>query len=700
MKKSFFGKYCLYKLKGFRGLAIAAAVLNFAALVFPAAFFYFSLAEANKWHLPSIYLDETWLYYITFCVIAAASAILVITPAISFKYYNSRAAMDTLGCLPLNYSERFRGDFLSGLTANLISFIPFTAIGAVIVAVMQNTVIKEIQAWMWTEYNKEFFYSDIKDNFLKAYLGFVLLLLLGYIGTYVISTFVTSCCGRAGSSIFYSVLALVVPAGIVSTFGTCVLNGAVGVIVEEEIENALMVIAPAGLWLGTGLRLMYGYDGLAALTYIVDNPVCIVIAFLVTAAFLVWAYFLGKHRKAERVDRDFVYNGAYHVIALALSATIIGFYFTVSPTNAEAFTSGNVQQILISIAVGLVIYVVMELVHTRSAKKLPISLLRYAALYAVCFGFLFIAHKTDSFGIEKRLPDKDSISSIEVEGDFFYSPTGESFVYRSESAIDTILSEHEKLIQNRDSLTTGSTVTISYVMNNGLKLRRQYSSGDGTGRELIKAFSDEVKKNEVSEGGLGFLDDQHYDELVNIKCDMNHNYNSNARETFYVRLEASTELFEALRYDLLNNFEQYQYSTIGHITISYKLNGIEREAYYSLNEKSDRTIAVIESNRIDDTLIVDDEEFNYYIRYSVDLGEETPVISSLSLDLQNTDNSELARAVKEFIAERKYVPEEERSECWTIMSGSPYKEFCVRKADEYAMLKAVLKISAEMSRSE
>ena len=695
MKKSFFGKYCLYKLKGFRGLAIAAAVLNFAALVFPAAFFYFSLAEANKWHLPSIYLDETWLYYITFCVIAAASAILVITPAISFKYYNSRAAMDTLGCLPLNYSERFRGDFLSGLTANLISFIPFTAIGAVIVAVMQNTVIKEIQAWMWTEYNEEFFYSDIKDNFLKVYLGFVLLLLLGYIGTYVISTFVTSCCGRSGSSIFYSVLALVVPAGIVSTFGTCVLNGTVGVIVEEEIENALMVIAPAGLWLGTGLRLMYGYDGLTALTYIIDNPVYIVIALLVTAAFLVWAYILGKHRKAERVDRDFVYNGAYHVIALALSATIIGFYFTVSPTNAEAFTSGNVQQILISIAVGLVIYLVMELVHTRSAKKLPISLLRYAALYAVCFGFLFIAHKTDSFGIAKRLPDKDRISSVKVEGDFFYSPTGESFVYRSESAIDTILSEHEKLIQNRDSLTTGSTVTISYVMNNGLKLRRQYSSGSGTGRELIKAFSDEVKKNEISEGGLGFLDDLRYDELTLIKCDIN-----NPRDSFYVYPEASAELFEALRYDLLNNFEQYKYSTAGHITFSYKLNGVAREARYMLSETFEGTLAVIEKNRVDDTPEVKDEEFNYYIRYSVGLGEETPVISSLSLDLQNTDNSELARAVMELIAERKDVPEEERSECWTIMSGSQYKEFCVRKADEYDMLKAVLKISAEMSRSE
>lgn len=694
MKKSFFGKYCLYKLKGFRGLAIAAAVPNFAALVLQVVFFYIAFDDANRSGYSWIYFEE--MPFVSFCVIAIAAmaVILVITPAISFKYYNSRAAMDTLGCLPLNYSERFCGDFLSGLTANLISFIPFAAIGAVIVAVMQNTVIKELQARLWAEYNEEYLFSGIKDDFLKVYLGFVLLLLLGYIGTYVISTFVTSCCGRVGSSIFYSILALIVPAGIVSTLGTCVLNGAVGVIVEEEIENALMVIAPAGLWLGTGMRFMLEGD-LTALTYIVDNPAYIVIALLVTAAFLVGAYFLGKHRKAERVDRDFVYTGAYHVIALALSATIIGFYFIASPANAEAINSGNVQQIMISVAVGLVIYVVMELVHTRNAKKLPISLLRYAVLYAVCFGFLFIAHKTDSFGIAKRLPDKDSVSSVRVEGDFFYSPTGESFVYRSESAIDTILSEHEKLIQNRDILTTGSTVTISYVMKNGSELRRQYYPRSGTGRELIKAFSDEVKKNEISEGGLGFLDDLRYDELNLIKCDIN-----DPRDSFYVATEASAELFEALRYDLLNNFEQYYYSIAGHITISYKLNGMEREARYMVNDAFERTLAVVEKNRIGGTPDVNEEEFFYHIHYTPELGEETPVISSLSLELQNTNESELAKAVMEYIAEEKDVPEEERSERWFISSESQYKDFCVRKADERAMLKAVLKISAEMSRSE
>lgn len=697
MKRSFFGKYCLYKLKSFRGLAIAAAVLNLIALVLPVAFTYAALSDEQ------ISFADMPLF-VLFCVVAATAVILVITPAISFKYYNSRAAMDTLGCLPLNYSERFGGDFLSGLAANLISFIPFSALGTVIVAVMQNTVVKKVQAHQWEVfgYEWEYIFDSIKDDFLKVYAGYILLLLLGYIATYVISTFVTSCCGRVGSSIFYSVIALIVPAGIVSTFGTCVLNGAVGVIVEEKIESALMMIAPAGLWLGTVMRFLFGYgDYLSPLAYIVDNPVYIAIALLVTAAFLVGAYFLGKHRKAERVDRDFVYNGAYHVIALALSATYIGFYFIVSPANSAAFKSGDMRQIIISAAVGLAIYAVMEFVHTRNVKKLPFSLLRFAALYAVCFGFLLIANKTDGFGMAQRLPDKNSISSVEVEGDLFYSPDGLPFIYRSESAVDSILSEHEKLIRNRDSLKTGSMVTVSYTMKNGSELRRQYSPQGDTGRALIKTFSDEVKKNAVSEGGLGFIDDPRYDEVVNIRCDMNGNHNDDGRESFYIDPEASEELFEALKYDLLNNFEQFQYSIIGNITVSYKLNGMMREARYMLNDEFEGTLSVIGKNRIDDASVAEDENFNYFIHYTPDLSAETQVISSLSLDLKNTDESEAAKAVMKYLAEKKEVPAEERSERWFISAdNSDYREFCVRKTDESAMLKAVLNMTAELSRSE
>lgn len=141
MKSRFFGKYFMYKLTRFRGLAIAAAVLNFAALVLPATELYNSFSkevtEYNIYHYTRIVFDGN-MFRFAFLAMAAMSVILVITPVLSFKYYNSRSSMDTLGCLPLTYKERFYGDFFSGLAANLITFIPFSAVGAIITATATN----------------------------------------------------------------------------------------------------------------------------------------------------------------------------------------------------------------------------------------------------------------------------------------------------------------------------------------------------------------------------------------------------------------------------------------------------------------------------------------------------------------------------------------------------------------------------------
>ncbi len=693
MKRSFFGKYCLYKLYGFRGIAVAAAVLNIVAVVLPAVFLYNAVNDANT--LGYVWLEDMPLF-VPFIAIAVMAVMLVITPAMSFKYYNNRAAMDTLGCLPLTYKERFWGDFLSGLAANMVSFIPFSAIGAVIIAIMQNTAVKQIQASLWAEYEQEYILPEIKDDFLKAYLGFVILLLLVYIGTYVVSTFVTSCCGRVGSSIFYSVMVLIIPAGIVSTFGTCVLNGAVGVVTEEEIGNVLMAIAPAGTLFGTWLR--FSYDGLPALMFIVDTPSYIALALLVAAVFLVWAYFLGKHRKAERVDRDFVYNGAYHVIAISLSAAIIGFYFSLAPASAEAFGTGAMQRIITSIAVGLVIYAVMELVHTRNVRTLPKTLLRYAALYAACFGFLFLADKTEGFGIAVYVPDKQFVSEVEIEGTLFYNNMGigGKYVYRSDAAIETIVNENEKLLQNRESLKTGNMVDITYVMKNGTEVRRQYSPNGGEGRALIETFCAEVKKNEPSTNALGFVGEPRYDEIIRVVCDLK--VDEGYRDVF-VKPEAYEELFEALRYDLLNNFEQYE-NHLGHMTISYTLNGVQREADYQLETTFGKTLAVIENNALDEAPEIENEEFYYYISYFPGYDAEAPIISSFMCRFPNTDGRAAAKAVMALIAKESDVPEEERSEKWKIMSGSQFSVFCVRKTDENAMLKAMTELALEEFKSE
>lgn len=701
MKSSFFGRYFIYRLTHFRGLAIAAAVLNFAALVFPAMGLYnsFSAASLSVYNSNNYYLDISFdsnLFRFVFIAMAALSVILVITPVFSFKYYNSRSSMDTLGCLPLSYKERFCGDFFSGLAANLITFIPFSAVGAIVTAASASKYLKPLRQRLWEEAGEEFFFPEIGDNFLKAYAGLVLMMLLEFVAAYVVSSFVTSCCGRAGSSLLYSAIALIVPAGIVSTYGTAVIREAVG-ITEEEISNVIIAIPPAGMWIGTGMGYMnYGYSGsgvLSSAAYFIDRPVCIVTAIIVTAAFFVGAYFLGKYRKAERVSRDFVYNGVYQVISLALCATVIGFYFVVDPDHSEAYESGSVMHIASAAAIGLLLYVVLELVHTRSVKKLPLLLLKYAGLYAVCFGFLFAASKTGGFGIATRLPAREKISSVNIDGTEFYNPLWNKFVYSSEEAIDMICSEHEKLIENRGDLKTGNMLKLDYVLNNGKELHREYSASSNAGEELIKTFCDNVKKGVPADSGLGFVDDPRYDEITGIDY-----YNRDASGVINIRPEAIDELVEALKQDLIDYSEELQYSSIGDVRIYYTLNGIKKEAGYRLGKSFSDTLAVLDNNIMNGstTPAPDEKEIQYHLNYISDKDEPTPVISAFYIHFKNTDKSEEAKAVMSYLVPINDVPLEERSERWHVSSSSSHSNMCVKKSDESAMLRAALKLTKKL----
>lgn len=700
MKSKFFGKYFLYKLSRFRGLAIAAAVLSFAALVLPAIELYRAFSEeaakCNNIHFSYISFDGN-MFRFAFLAMAALSVIFVITPVFAFKYYNSRPWMDTLGCLPLTYKERFYGDFLSGLAANLVTFVPFAALGTIITATASSKFLQPLREALWREIGIKYYFPEIEDNFLKAYAGLVLMLFLEFVGAYVVSAFVTSCCGRAGSSLLYSAIALIVPAGIVAVYGTAIIRGAAGV-AEDSISNAIMAIPPAGMWIGTQMKLTYldGYDDGGLLTTAAnffDRPVCIVIALIIIAAFFVGAYYIGKNRKAERVSRDFVYGGPFRVIALALCATVIGFYFIVDVEHSAAYESGDVLHIVSAAAIGALLYIVLELVHTRSVKKLPSALLKYAGLFAVCFGFLFAASKTDGFGMATKLPAREKISWVAIDGMKFYSPTGDAFVYSSEDAIDAVYSEHEKLIENRGSLQTGKMLMLKYVLNDGTELSRAYEAKNGAGEAVIKEFCDTIKKKVTADSGLGFIDDPQYDTINEIRF---HDHDQN--ETFNVSPDAFEELSAALKQDILEFGEDLQNSSLGYVDIYYTQDGIEKETGYRLHEKFARTLAILNGNitNAPQTPSTDKEDLKYYVQYIVDRNDPTPVISSLSASFMNTDESDEAKAVMSYLTPKGDVPEEERSERWHVNLSPNRHDLCVRKSDESAMLKAMLKLTEKL----
>lgn len=151
-KKSFFGDYFRYKLRTQRGYIILFAILNFISTAGFAAAVYF-IAEFG--FLPGIkdsYMYSTlgpsmmimfliWLMAIT---VLFEVVMLCILPAVSFKFFNKRSHMDTLGALPLTTSQRFLGDMLSGAAVFGISFVPEAVIAVIIAAITEAGPVREI----------------------------------------------------------------------------------------------------------------------------------------------------------------------------------------------------------------------------------------------------------------------------------------------------------------------------------------------------------------------------------------------------------------------------------------------------------------------------------------------------------------------------------------------------------------------------
>ena len=107
---NYFGTYFGYKLKKSRVQIVIFAILNFIGTILVALIMkkYFAdtrttLKSANG-SMIIINSFSEFMAPIILCVIASI-IMIVITMARSLKFYYDQAAMDTLGCLPLSYSQ-------------------------------------------------------------------------------------------------------------------------------------------------------------------------------------------------------------------------------------------------------------------------------------------------------------------------------------------------------------------------------------------------------------------------------------------------------------------------------------------------------------------------------------------------------------------------------------------------------------------
>lgn len=724
MKKSFFGDYILYKLRGKRSMMIASAVMNFLSTTLIGALATYYINIMKKYLVledsPSKELLGMQGPIVIIGALIAAGAsiaaltiIIMFTPASTFEFFVKKNLTDTLGCLPLTYRQRFWGDFLGGLGVHMISFIPCSALGLILSAAANGGMSDAVK-----KYVDDSILRNSADNiFVKWYLSYILLLFVGYMGAYAVSCFVTVCCGRSFNAKACSLISHILPAGLVSVYCSCAFSVVVGIDHTTAWMRAIAAIPPVGTWFSAIYMGSYGFtmfnymdERLDKAFFILREPAYFIIIAVLLAVLIFGAYFLGKLRKNERTGREFVFGGAYYVLSVMTVVFIIGIVPMVRDEMPWLFSRWSICAILVA----LVIYVVIELIHERSFKWIWMTVLRFVAMCLVCQGFFMVAYYSRGFGVEEYLPPRAFVSEVRVSGNNFFNDVHDgSYIYRSDEAISTILSEHEKLLGERneygemEGIFTGDDISITYVLKNGREVVRSYRTPHNSAtfepmsKTLIEVCDAIHRLTPTDSSALGFIDDPQYDS-ISITY-----YKLNPDETFaYVRYPAvyitksrEDEFMELLRYDTINNLSRMQ-RKVGEIIISYTTNGRpDWDTYYIydgytstlefLNDPANITEEPPEKKEIIYTFSfswgywdMDGEDASY---------GEGENISDMMVFVSSADESAEAKELIGYLRNISDIPAGEVSKNLAIYSNSSDGDLSVTTEDEQAVIRAMLK---------
>ncbi len=723
MKNSFFGDYILYKMRGMRVVVIASAVMNLlSTTLLGAAACYFVVTmnkyltledDSAKWLLEDqVPIVVTAALIVACAAIVGITIVVIFTPASAFDFFVKRNCTDTLGCLPLTYRQRFWGDFLSGLGVHMISFIPCSAAGLIFAAAADGNISDTFNEYIYDTilYNS----AVIRNIFVRTYLSYILLLFVGYMGAYAVSCFVTVCCGRKFNAKACSLIFQILPAGLVTVYCGCALMNSVGVDIYEEWTKAIAVIPPVGTWLSAVLRGSVNITAfndigsqLERAFFLIKHPWYIVVTAVILAALIIGAYFLGKLRKNERTGREFVFKGAYRVMSVMTVVFIIGIIQMARDEMPVIFSLGSVFAIIIA----FVVYAAIELIHTRSFKRIWWTALKFIAICLACQGFFLLVHNTGGFGAEKYLPPRALISEVRVSGDKFLDPIinhyDKYYIYRSDDAISAILSEHEKLLSETSDVGTGGDIVVTYVLKNGGEVVRGYGmtyvDGVAQSETLAEMCSTIRQLTPTDSSVLGFIDDPQYGEIEIKYHKMTH-----VKELGYVSsgavyvAEGMEEFMELLKHDIINNYTWYQ-SNVGEINIRHSLNGTGDWETYYIHEGYADTIAFLnDPANMTDKPKEDPKDFVYHINFTwgrrnTESDPEVPygegeAISRISVSVSSEDESAEAKEIIGYLRPVSEAPEGVISKNFNIYSNNDsVGTLGIAKEDERAVIRVMLK---------
>lgn len=681
-------QYFRYKLSGQRGLFAASTVLAIAG--FPAVITFLMIVKiilgikeiASGAGFTMQVLIAIYGYTVFPFSWQGLFTIALITPIVSFKYYTNRACTDTIGSLPLTYKDRFLGDFLSGFASVCSPFvltIPY-------VVIMSNVVEKT---------------GDVSDfNGVSEYFtNGVLILALITVSAYTFSSLAVSLCGKVGSAVFSALFGSAALPGIVFLYSAFIGAGVVGIDPVNFSLNAADVIPPAGLipsyyifWSSyTGQMYTQPED---VIYYFNPSPVIYVILILLTISYAVGAYYLGKHRKTENVGKLFVYSKAHEIVNAVITVAIMGFAFLiyVCQVDVDGLEKYAVVNIIAAIA-AFIAYLITDFIFTKRIKNAVKNIFKYAVICGACFGVFYIVRATDSFGIRNTIPNVGEVSRIEMKGDYLYNQSDSALEYDDQKAIETIISEHKKLLSNPEGIITGDGIIVSYKLKNGFEINRGYDYDEEENendplREMAKTISELPSKND---NVYGILENGNYKNLT-FKAEITRysdtdDFEQIEDEEFVIRPDKTEEFKNILYNDIKNHYKKYGRST-ALVYAYYDLDGEAKQDMFHILDTYTDTLAFLNdpNNRLTESESGITDTYGKTFNFVFNGG-----MTAANVDIYASANSETAKEILSLC----YMSVADPSDIIAVYDNANRMRYYVSRKDEKRAAELILKLAKE-----
>ena len=405
-----------------------------------------------------------------------------------FRYLHKKKFVNMDMALPLTHTERFFGDLLAVITAQFVPILVMCGIGKIAAAHVRS--FNYSQYYQTLEVPPPVRLCERMETIIPQFIVAALMLLF-------ISLFVISFCGRTPIAVMMTVFVQIAVPVITFTLWYISVSNAYGAL-DASFGYDLSVftlLSPFGYLMAA----VYG-----DMHYLLNrSPWGYLFIAVYLAALCAGAYFLQKHRRAERTGEPFVYKYTRHgfTALYILAATAFfsvrilipqvaynyGFYqlFGGSGTNMDPGIF-----IVLWIAVTLAILIVAELIGGGKPKQIPLTAARYVITTALSFGICAGALLTEGYGYVTYIP-------LPIESDSSYIDIINGYDWLSfDVPYEKAVKLHKRILEERPLADKNSPLTreegirlsIMYENDDRYVTERVYNVDDSYVRDLYNMY--------------------------------------------------------------------------------------------------------------------------------------------------------------------------------------------------------------------